>query len=167
MRGWGGLELGTAALLHPTTKHLNRLIWDILVFPCTGVDKMADSSQLTQGGSKVKRPCQSTIIVLLFYHYCIIILSLLDGCVHTLPTHIYGQTTFQVNFASDDPFKNTNHFITLLNVIIKSKKIILILLNLHCNWIHLWDLNIYFIYFSFGFSLFNIYHLSVISQTQT
>ncbi len=26
-----------------------------LVFPCTGVDTMADSSQLTQGGSKVRR----------------------------------------------------------------------------------------------------------------
>ncbi len=41
---------------------LNRLIGDILVFPCTGVDTMADSSQLTQGGSKVRRPCQSTIV---------------------------------------------------------------------------------------------------------
>lgn len=29
---------------------------------------------------------------------------------------------------------------------------------------HLWDLNIYFIYFSFGFSLFNIHHLSVIAH---
>ncbi len=27
------------------------------------------------------------------------------GCVHTLPTHIYVQTTCKVNFASDDPFK--------------------------------------------------------------
>ncbi len=35
------------SLLHPTTKHFNRLIGDILVFPCTGVDTMADSSQLT------------------------------------------------------------------------------------------------------------------------
>ncbi len=31
-------------------------------FPCTGVDTMVDSSQLTQGGSKVRRPCQSTIV---------------------------------------------------------------------------------------------------------
>ncbi len=50
------------SLLHPTTKHLNRLIWDILVFPCTGVDTMADWWQLTQGGSKVRRSCQSTIL---------------------------------------------------------------------------------------------------------
>ncbi len=50
------------SLLHPTTKHLNRLIWDILVFPCTGVDTMVDSTQLTQGRSKVRRPCQSTIV---------------------------------------------------------------------------------------------------------
>ncbi len=42
------------SLLHPTTKHLNRLIGDILFFPCTGVDTMADSSQLTQGMSKVR-----------------------------------------------------------------------------------------------------------------
>ncbi len=40
---------------NPTTKHLNGSIGDILVFPCTGVDTMADSSQLTQGGSKVRR----------------------------------------------------------------------------------------------------------------
>ncbi len=50
------------SLLHLTTKHLNHLIGDILVFPCTGVDTMADSSQLTQGGSKVRLPCQSTIV---------------------------------------------------------------------------------------------------------
>ncbi len=49
-------------LLHPTTKHLNRSIGYILVFPCTGVDTMSDSSQLTQGGSKVRQPCQSTIV---------------------------------------------------------------------------------------------------------
>ncbi len=30
--------------------------------PCTGVDTMADSSQLIQGGSKVRRSCQSTIV---------------------------------------------------------------------------------------------------------
>ncbi len=44
------------SLLHPTTKHLNRLIRDILV------DTMVDWWQLTQGGSKVKRPCQSTLV---------------------------------------------------------------------------------------------------------
>ncbi len=50
------------SLLHPTTKRLNRLIGDVLVFPCTGVDTMADSSQLTQSGSKIRRSCQSTIM---------------------------------------------------------------------------------------------------------
>ncbi len=44
------------SLLHPTTKHLDRLIGDILSSPATEVE----SSQLTQGGSKVRRPCQST-----------------------------------------------------------------------------------------------------------
>ncbi len=34
---------------------------DILVFPCTGPDTMVDSSPLTQGGSKVRQSCQSTI----------------------------------------------------------------------------------------------------------
>ncbi len=33
-----------------------------LVFPCTGVDTMADSSQFTQGGSNVRWSCQSTIV---------------------------------------------------------------------------------------------------------
>ncbi len=46
------------SLLHPTTKHLNRLIWDILSSPAPE----ADSSQLTQGGSKVRWSCQSTIV---------------------------------------------------------------------------------------------------------
>ncbi len=49
-------------IIHPTTEHLNRSIGDILVFPCTGVDTMADSSQFSQGGSKVIRTCQSTIV---------------------------------------------------------------------------------------------------------
>ncbi len=35
-----------------TPQSLNR---KHLVFPCTGVDTMADSSQLTQGGSKLRR----------------------------------------------------------------------------------------------------------------
>ncbi len=30
--------------------------------PCTRVDTMADGWQLTQGGCKVRRPCQSTIV---------------------------------------------------------------------------------------------------------
>ncbi len=34
--------------------------------------------------------------------FCIIIGWM---CVHSLPTHIYVQTTCKVNFASDDPFK--------------------------------------------------------------
>ncbi len=46
------------SLLHPSTKHLNHLIWDILSSPAPE----ADSSQLTQGGSKVRRSCQSTIV---------------------------------------------------------------------------------------------------------
>ncbi len=46
------------SLLHPTTKCLNRLIGDILSSPAPE----ADSSQLTQGGSKVRRSCQSTIV---------------------------------------------------------------------------------------------------------
>ncbi len=34
-----------------------------LVFPCTGADTMAASSQFNQGGgSKMRRPCQSTIV---------------------------------------------------------------------------------------------------------
>ncbi len=32
-----------------------------LVFPCTGVDTMVDSSQITQGGSKVRWSCQSSL----------------------------------------------------------------------------------------------------------
>ncbi len=43
----------------------------------------------------------------------------MDGCVHTLPTHIYVQTTCKVNFASDDPFKR-----------IKNKNILWIMLSL-------------------------------------
>ncbi len=42
-----------------TLKSLNRRH---LVFPCTGADTMVDSSQLTQGRSKVIRSCQSTIV---------------------------------------------------------------------------------------------------------
>ncbi len=46
------------SLLHPTTKHLNRLIRDILSSPA----QEADSSQFTRGGSKVRQSCQSTIV---------------------------------------------------------------------------------------------------------
>ncbi len=48
------------SLLHPTTKHLNNRRCSCL--PCTGVNTIVNSSQLTQGGSKVRRPCQSTIV---------------------------------------------------------------------------------------------------------
>ncbi len=48
------------SLLHPTTDHLNRL-GAILVNTCS-VDTMADCLQFTQGRSKVKHQCQSTIV---------------------------------------------------------------------------------------------------------
>ncbi len=47
------------SLLHPTTKHLNRL-GVILVYSCSGVKTMVDSSQLTQSGSMLKCQCSST-----------------------------------------------------------------------------------------------------------
>ncbi len=34
----------------------------IFVYSCSGVETMADCLQLTQGGSKLKRYCQSTIV---------------------------------------------------------------------------------------------------------
>ncbi len=80
------------SLLHPT-KHINRLIGDILVYICSGVETMADWWQLTQGGSKVRRPCRSTIVGgawLDFYNYRVV--------VHTLPTHIYVLTTCKSEF---------------------------------------------------------------------
>ncbi len=40
------------------TEHLNSLIGDILSSPAPE----ADSSQLTQGGSKLRQRCQSTIV---------------------------------------------------------------------------------------------------------
>ncbi len=49
------------SLLHPTTEHLNRL-GAILVYICSGGETMADWWQITQGGSKVKHQCQSTIV---------------------------------------------------------------------------------------------------------
>ncbi len=45
--------------VHYYIQQLNRL-GDILVYICSGVETMADWWQLTQGGSKVKRYCQST-----------------------------------------------------------------------------------------------------------
>ncbi len=67
LRVFSGSDVGSKwlqlySLLHPTTNHLNCLIVDILVFSCTRVDTMADEWQLTQGRSKVRRSCQSTIV---------------------------------------------------------------------------------------------------------
>ncbi len=87
---------------------------------------MTDSSQLTQGRCKVRRSCQSTVVggvCTELRHsdrnlrtawfkkgdFKIGIKKTLGGflsCVHTLPTHIYVQTTCKVNYASDDPFRN-------------------------------------------------------------
>ncbi len=54
------------SLLHPTTKHFNRLIWDILSSPAPESTQWwldcLQLTQLTQGGSKVRRTCQSTIV---------------------------------------------------------------------------------------------------------
>ncbi len=54
------------SLLHPTTKHFNRLIWDILSSPAPEStqwwSECLQLTQLTQGGSKVRRSCQSTIV---------------------------------------------------------------------------------------------------------
>ncbi len=49
-------------IITSNSKTLKLLNLRHLVFPCTGVDTMEDSSQLTQDGSKVRRPCQSTIV---------------------------------------------------------------------------------------------------------
>ncbi len=93
---------------------------------------MVDSSQLTQGGSKVRRPCQSTIVGLacaelrhsdrnlrtawfekggfkigiLKNHWVDFYNYRAD--VYTLPTHV--QTTCKVNFASDDPFNESRTY---------------------------------------------------------
>ncbi len=111
------------SLLYPTTKHLSRL-GAILVYTRSGVETMANCSQLTQGGSKVKRHCQSTIVggALVcetphsqeaengliwergYYLYGLKkktlggFLSIQDVCVQTLPTHIYVQTTCKSEF---------------------------------------------------------------------
>ncbi len=47
------------SLLHPTTRHLKRRR---SCLPLHSVDTMMDWWHLTQGGSKVRRPCQSTIV---------------------------------------------------------------------------------------------------------
>ncbi len=52
----------TAVFLITSNNKTPQSLWRHLVFPCTGVDTMADSSQLTQGGSKVRRSYQSTIV---------------------------------------------------------------------------------------------------------
>ncbi len=106
---------------NPATKHLNGSMRDILVFPCTRVDTMADSSQLTQGGSNVRRPCQSTIVgavctelriseqpdfrgdfkIWIKKQHWVDSFIIVWMCL----SHIYVQATWKVNFTSDDPFK--------------------------------------------------------------
>ncbi len=54
--------MATAVFITSNNKTLQSLNQRHLGIPCTGVDTMADSSQLTQGGSKVRRSCQSTIV---------------------------------------------------------------------------------------------------------
>ncbi len=119
------------SLLHPTTEHLNRLIGDILVYICSGVETMTDWWQLTQGGSKVRQPCQSTIVggawVCVTSHrqeaengliwkrgYYFLGLNKnhwvdfyhykVDVCTHCQHTFMFKQHV-KVNFASDDSFK--------------------------------------------------------------
>ncbi len=113
------------SFLHPAMKHLNCFNRRHLVFPCTGVDTIAESSQLTRGGSKVRWPCQSTIVggactelhhsnrslrtawfekgdfKLGLKKYIFIIIGKM--CTRTLPKYVHVQTTCKVNFASDDP----------------------------------------------------------------
>ncbi len=57
------------SLLHPTTKRLNRLIWDIVSSPAPESTQwrldclqLTQFTQLTQGGSKVRWSYQSTIV---------------------------------------------------------------------------------------------------------
>ncbi len=122
------------SLLNPTTEHLNR-------FPFTGVDKMVEWWQHTQGGSKVRWPCQSTNVGVVCtdvrhsdrnlrtawlekWYFKIakkkkntgwIFIIIRWMCTHTLPTHIYVKTTWKVNFAFDDPF-NVNEEIERLTL---------------------------------------------------
>ncbi len=56
------LEVNDDCFIHYYIQQQNTSIGDILVFPCTGVDTMADGWQLTEGGSNVRRSCQSTIV---------------------------------------------------------------------------------------------------------
>ncbi len=48
-------------IITSTTKHFNRL-GGIFAYTCSGVETMVDCFQLTQGGSVIKRQCQSTIV---------------------------------------------------------------------------------------------------------
>ncbi len=54
------------SLLHSTTKHLSRLIWDILSSPAPESTQWRSDclqlTQFTQSGSNVRRPCQSTLL---------------------------------------------------------------------------------------------------------
>ncbi len=49
------------SLLNPMSKHLNRLR-AILVYTLSGVEKMSDCWQLTQGRSILKRQCSSIVV---------------------------------------------------------------------------------------------------------
>ncbi len=49
-------------IITSNNKKPKSLNWIHSCLPCTGVNTMADSSQLTQCGSKVRQPCQSTIV---------------------------------------------------------------------------------------------------------
>ncbi len=102
------------SLLHPTTKHLNHL-GDILVYICSGVKTMVVGLlQLTQGWSKVRRPCQSTIVGAAFIrvtsHRQEAENNLVDFY-HRVDVYTHYQHTFmfkqhvKVNLASDDLFK--------------------------------------------------------------
>ncbi len=112
-----------------------------LAFPCTRVDTMADSSQLTQGGSKVRRSCQSTIVEAVCTElrhsdrnlrtawfekgdfktgifkkntgWIFIIIGWM--CTHTSNTYLCSNN-LKVNFASNDPFKKQNNCL-LVNVV--------------------------------------------------
>ncbi len=117
--------------LHPTTKHLNRLIRNILVFLCTEVDTMADWWQLTQGGSKLRclvnqlsweGPVQNYVILTGISEQPDLRKGILKWgfkkkkntgwifiIIGWMWTHIYVKTSGKVNFASDGPF-NVAHF---------------------------------------------------------
>ncbi len=90
---------------------------------------MAESSQLTQGGSKVRRLVNQLLWEGSSVQNCVILTGISEQPnlredfkleikkkhwvdfyqyrmdVYILPTHIYDQITCKVNFASTDPFK--------------------------------------------------------------